>query len=108
MITLIAALSFIGFYALYTTSKKADIQRVLFVEFRLQNNPTVAKAIGLSINFVALIISMAYMGVASGTFLFFVILMTVGSLVVLIAPLRYVAYQTVSVLFLLALFIELI
>ena len=106
MMTLIIALSFLGFYSLYNGSQKADLRQSLLVEIWLQDKPVIAKAVGLSLNFVALITSMWAYGAGSGIFLFFVVLMTVGSLVVLIAPLKFVDYKMVAALFIFSLFIE--
>lgn len=108
MITLIIALSFLGFYSLYNGTQKVDLRRSLLIEIWLQDNPMAAKAVGLSLNFVALIASTLYYGAGSGIFLYFVVLMTVGSLVVLIAPLRFVDYKMVATVFIFSLFIEII
>lgn len=108
MVTFIVILSSLGFYMLYNTSKRADLSRSFFIELWVQDNPKAGKAMGLSLNFIALVISLFYFGIGSGIFLFFVILMTVASLVVLIAPLRYVNYRIVSFIFLMSFLIELI
>jgi hypothetical protein len=108
MVTLIVVISLLGFFLLYNTSKKADLSRSFFIELWVQDNPKAGKLMGLLLISIALLISLFYFGIGSGIFLFFIILMTVASLVVLIAPLRYINYRIVSLIFLLSFLIELI
>jgi hypothetical protein len=108
MVTLIVVLSLLGFYLLYNTSKKVQLSRTLFIERWAQDNSTAAKYSGLLLFIVGLVISMLSFGIGSGVFLFFVILMTVASLVVLLAPLKYMSYKSFSLLFVFSFAVELI
>lgn len=108
MNTLLVFITFIGFFLTYNTSKKAKLNRSFFLEKKAQDYPREAKIIGLGLMILVLIGSVFHWGVASGIFAFFVILMTVGSMVVLIPPLRYLGYRLVGVLFVVSFIIELI
>ncbi len=48
--------------------------------------------VGLALMFLSLGLSCFYWGIGAGTFTFFIILMTVASLVILLAPLRLLNY----------------
>lgn len=108
MTSLLCFISLLGFFLLYNTSKKADLSRSFFLERIAQENPKASKIIGLLLTATCLVGSMLYWGTGSGIFAFFVILMTVGSAVVLIAPLRYINYKMVSGLFLFFLVMEIL
>lgn len=106
MTTLLTFISLLGFFLLYNTSKKAGLSRSFFLEKMAQGNPEMSKIMGLLLLVVALVGSILFWGTGAGIFGFFVILMTVGSAIVLIAPLRYVSYKLVSGMFLFFLLIE--
>lgn len=108
MTTLIVLITFTGFYLFYNTSKKADLNRSDILEIWVQDHHQVSKYIGCLLFIVAVVLSILYFGVGSGIFSFFVILMTVGSLIVLLSPLQYVNYKTVSLVFLFSILLEII
>lgn len=108
MATLIVFIIFMGFFLLYNTSKKADLNRSFFLEKIAQDNPKPSKITGVLLMLIALAGSILHWGTGSGIFAFFVILMTVGSAVVLIAPLRYVNYKFISGMFLFFLMLEIL
>ena len=108
MTTHIVFLVFIAFFLLYNTSKKAELNRAFLVEKWAQDHITASKVVGLGLLLGALAMCVVYFGIGSGTFGFFVILMTVGSCVVLFAPLRYVKVWVLSSAFLLSFLFELI
>lgn len=89
MTTLSVTLSLIGFYMLYSGSKRAKL--VLQYDFQkwLTENPKIGKFAGLVLLFISLITSVLSLGIGSGIFSFLVILMTMASLIVLISPLRF-------------------
>lgn len=108
MISLLCFSAFLGFFLLYNTSKKAVLNRSIWLEKITQDNPKYSTVIGCLLNLAVLIGCIVYWGVGSGIFAFFVILMTAGSTVVLIAPLRYVNYKHVTGLCMFFLVIELL
>ena len=66
MVTFIVLLSLVGFYMLFNTSKRADLSRSIFLEVWVQDNPEAGKAMGLSLNCIALVISLFHFGIGSG------------------------------------------
>jgi hypothetical protein len=108
MTTLIVFISSLGFYLIYNTSQKADLNRSEILEKWAQEHPQASKYIGVFLFAISLILSMIHYGISSGIFSFFVILMTVASMIVLLAPLRYINYKLVSVVFLLSILLEII
>ena len=89
MVSLSVTLALIGFYMLYSTSKRAKL--ILQYDFQkwIIENQKNGKIIGLSLLIVSLLLSILSLGFGSGIFSFLVILMTMASLVVLISPLRF-------------------
>lgn len=108
MTTLLFFISLIGFFLLYNTSKKVKLKRSFLLEEIAQKNPKYSKITGMSLISLALIGSILYWGMGAGIFAFFVVLMTVGSAVVLMAPLKYLRHKLVAVLFVVSFIVELI
>lgn len=106
MTTLVTAIVFLGFYALYHTSKRAWLNRSLKVEAWMQANRKQSRWAGLMLLLAAIVLSVLHYGFGAGIFAFFVILMTVGSLIVILAPLRFVGYGALALVFVLALTFE--
>ncbi|KAB5488223.1 MULTISPECIES: hypothetical protein [Flagellimonas] len=88
MSTGITLLIFIGFYLLYGTSQKMAMTGSLGLEKWIGGHAKISKYSGSALLIVSLGLSCIYWGAASGTFTYFVILMTIASLVILLAPLR--------------------
>jgi hypothetical protein len=108
MLTLVITVTFIGFFILYNTSKKAVLTQTLLLEKYVQNNHLPGKFLGYTLLLIALIISIPLFGVGAGIFLYLTILMTVASIVILLAPLRYMTYKTLSAIFIISFIVELI
>nr|WKN34853.1 hypothetical protein K4G66_20985 [Tunicatimonas sp. TK19036] len=108
MITLSFFLTFLGFYMFYNTSQRAKLIRTNGLEIWVQDHHQPAKYAGGFLFLVALILCILQFGVGSGIFSFFVMLMTVGSLIILLSPLQYINYRTVSGVFLLSILLEII
>lgn len=108
MITLLFFLMLSGFFLFYNTSKRAVLNRSFLLENLAQDNPVISRAAGAFLLLAALAGSMLYWGFSAGIFAFLIVLMTVGSLVILLAPLRYLSYTWIAFFFLLSLTAELI
>ena len=106
MITLISSLSLLGFYMFYSTSKRAPLTHKFRFQKWLNNNVKISKYIATCIFLISLIFCIFFLGLGAGIFSFIVILMTVGSLVVLIMPLRFINLSTVLILTILSFGIE--
>lgn len=106
MVTFLALLIFSGFYTGYYTSAKAVLTGHSGLKNAIRENPFTAKRIALVLLLTAWIVSMLYSGIAVGTFQFFILLMTLASLIVLLAPLKMVTIRSASVTFVIGLLIE--
>tara|TARA_R110002124_G_scaffold287335_2_gene473203 strand:- start:14148 stop:14474 length:327 start_codon:yes stop_codon:yes gene_type:complete len=87
MITLSTLFTLAGFECFYQTSGKAVILRPAALEAWFISNVKLAKTLGPIFLVIGLICSILALGIGSGSFAFLCILMTIGSLVVLISPL---------------------
>ncbi len=99
MATGISLLTFIAFYLLYSTSKKMSVVRNLGFEQSTGEHKKTSKYVGLALMILSLGLSCFYWGLGSGTFTFFIILMTIASLVILLAPLRLLNYTFLALIF---------
>lgn len=86
MIVLISILIFLGFYAFYSTSKRAKLNNTK-VDIWLQNSPKVANAIGWGCIIGGFYVLIHHLGIGAGIFTAIIILMTVGSLIIVVSPL---------------------
>ncbi|WP_017731124.1 hypothetical protein [Nafulsella turpanensis] len=108
MLTAILFFSFLGFFLLYNTSKKAELSRSFFLEKWVEARPKTGKAVALLLLTAALAGSIYHWGTGGGFFSFLVILMTIASCTVLIAPLRYINYKGVAVILLVCMVAEIV
>lgn len=96
MITGISLILCIAFYLLYSTSKKMAGAGVLGFEKWADDHRTTCQYLGLALMILSLVLSCWIWGLGSGIFTYFVLLMTVASLIVLLAPLRLISYATLG------------
>lgn len=106
MATLISLLTFIAFYLLYGTSKKMVAVGELGIEKWTGENKKIAQIASMALMIFSLGLSCFYWGLGSGVFTFLILLMTVASLVILLAPLRLLNYRFLGVLFLCSILFE--
>ncbi|WP_421824329.1 hypothetical protein [Flagellimonas oceanensis] len=106
MATGISLLTFIAFYLLYSTSKKMSAMGNLGFEHSIAEHGKATKYLSSALMILSLGLSCFYWGLGSGTFTFFIILMTVASLVILLAPLRLLNYRFLGALFLCSILFE--
>ncbi|MCX2679547.1 hypothetical protein OOZ15_06285 [Galbibacter sp. EGI 63066] len=99
MISIITLLIFTGFYALYSTSKRAVLNKAP-LDLWLQQKGKFLKPIGIFLLCLAAVLIILDQGFASGLFFWFIILMTLGSLIVLLSPLKLFSYKTLLIVFL--------
>lgn len=85
-LSIVAFLVFSGFYSLHACSVRNSIHN------RESHRRIVAHAIGPGLLLIGLALAISMEGLASGIFTFFVILMTLGSLIVLLVPLDWIDY----------------
>ncbi|WP_200979009.1 DUF3325 family protein [Echinicola sp. 20G] len=108
MITLAALLTLAGFFCFYNTSKRQKLSQSLGVEVWLQQNPQKTKWLGGGLLLLALLFCYVEAGFGAGFFYFFILLMAAGSLVVILAPLKFVNYKTLTLAFVISFIFELI
>lgn len=90
MITIASLIVFLAFYTLYYTSKRAVLTYDLGFEKWMKDNPKPTKIIGLLLLASAYIMWLFTKSLGCGTLMFFIQLMTIGSLIVILSPLKKV------------------
>lgn len=106
MISIVSFLIFIGFYTLYYTSQKTYVSYDKGFEKWIKKNNTPSKYLGLALLLSAFIVLVFEKAIGSGTLLFFIQLMTIGSLIIIVSPLKIIKPAFVVLLFAAATFIE--
>jgi len=99
MITIASLIVFLAFYTLYYTSKRAVLTYDLGFEKWMKNNPKQTKITGLSLLLLAYAFWLFTQSLGCGTLMFFIQLMTVGSLIILLTPLKKVNRKALLLLF---------
>ena len=89
MITLASFLTILGFFMFYSTSKRAALQFKIPLQQWANQHPKPAKCLFFTLTLIAYFICVAVLGWGGGSFSFLVILMTAGSLIVLLSPLKF-------------------
>lgn len=107
MITLAALFVFLGFMLCYFTSEKAALPKMKFVG-KVKENMRFAKLTGVLLLLWAMVLAIVYSGLATGILTFFILLMTLGSLVVLCVPLRVINVKVIIPFFIIAAVLELL
>ncbi|WP_159021444.1 hypothetical protein [Formosa sp. L2A11] len=108
MITLSILLVILAFYLHYTTSKKMESQELLGFEHLLIQHKNLCKIISFIVLAISCILTIKVFGLGAGIFSFFIYLMTFGSLIVLLAPLKIFNYKSLSVFLVVCFVIEFI
>ncbi|RIV31498.1 hypothetical protein D2V08_13690 [Flagellimonas lutimaris] len=106
MVTGISLLTFIAFYLQYNTSKKMSAVGNLGFEKWIGAHKKTSQYASLALMVLSFGLSCFYWGIGSGTFTFFILLMTIASLVILLAPLRLLNYRFLGVPFLCSILFE--
>jgi hypothetical protein len=101
MITISSTILFFAFYTLYYTSKRVPLSYNLGFEKWMQNKPNPTKIIGLTLLLLAYFSWIYATALGAGTLLFFIELMTIGSLTVILKPLKTTPPETIIALFML-------
>lgn len=99
MITIAICVLFLAFYTLYYTSKRASLTYKFSFEKWMRNNPIATKIIGLCLLVAAYFLWIYSMGLGSGSLFFVVALMTIGSLIVILKPLKIIPLKNIVFLF---------
>ena len=108
MNTLLIFFCCIGFYAFYLTSDRIAIDRSTWVSSWVFSNKTTGKAIGFLLLLVSMRLAIEVYGLAAGLCVFFILLMTMASLIIVLKPLKIVGYKSIALLLLLSFLSELL
>lgn len=107
MITIASLIVFLAFYTLYYTSKRAVLSYDLGFEKWMQKNPKQTKITGLALLVTAYAIWLITQSFCCGTLMFFIQLMTVGSLIIILTPLKKVSTKILLAILIIAALLEL-
>ena len=99
MATAIFSIIFIGFHLWYTSSAQKDMAHPLRIEKWVVGHIGASRSASAAVLILALLLCGAHWGTGAGTLTFFVVLMTLGSLVVLLAPLGLLKFRTLVPVF---------
>jgi hypothetical protein len=108
MVTGISLLVFVAFYLLYSTSKKMTGSGVLGFEKWVADHRSAVQYSSLALLIISLGLSIWLWGFGAGVFTFFILLMTVASLIVLLAPLQLLSYKSLVMVLILFLICEIV
>ena len=106
MITTTIIVLFLSFYGFYHTSKKVKIQSIFGIENWIQKNVKLTKFLAFGLLILSLILFIIHFGVGVGTLLFFIALMTIGSLFTILYPLNLINYKSLLLLVVIMLSLE--
>ncbi len=106
MISIVSLTAFLAFYILYNTSKRAILTNDLQIESWIQEHPKPSRLLGLGILAIAYSILIAHKALGASTLIFLIQIMTIGSLVVILAPLKIINYKWILGMLFLAVFFE--
>ncbi|WP_371743299.1 DUF3325 family protein [Pseudozobellia sp. WGM2] len=90
MWSLLTILIFVGFFLNYVASMKMKLDSFIGLYKRVGQRRGSFKMVGLTFLILALAICINQLGYGSGVFIYFILLMTLGSLIVLLAPLKLI------------------
>lgn len=105
MMTVATFIIFTGFYVLYLSSEKIVVKSGAIRTIAVRNKKTASMVgcTGLALGFSAFCF---HLGTGAGILAGFIALMTVASLIIIIAPLRLVSTMHILALFVISLVIE--
>jgi len=106
MITIASLIVFLAFYTLYYTSKRAALSYDLGFERWMQKNPKQTKITGLILLLTAYIMWLFTQSLGCGTLMFFIQLMTIGSLIIILTPLKKVNSKVLLAILIIAALLE--
>ncbi len=99
---------FLAFYMLYNTSKKAIKSPCFGFEKWVEKNVIYSKLISASLLIMSCVLSCLSYGLGAGIFIFFIDLMTIGSLSVILIPIKVLKIKPIIIVFILSLCTELL
>ena len=107
MVSVTIFIVFISFYFFYNTSKKTVKHNYNKLENWIDENIQLTIIIATILLIISLILNIYVFGFGAGSLLFFILFMTIGSLIIILTPLKLTRYKSVLLLFLISLLFEL-
>ncbi|MGY5356145.1 hypothetical protein [Wenyingzhuangia sp. IMCC45467] len=107
MISLLLIIIFFTFYTFYATTERIKVSSSLGIEKKLQNHKIKAKTIGIVLFISSFILAIYKLGFAVGILFNVIGFMTLGGLIILLAPLQLINYKNICIISLIFLLIEL-
>lgn len=99
MITIASCILFLAFYALYYTSKRVPLSHGLGIEKWMRKNQNPTKILGITLLVTAYLLWISICSFGAGTLLFVIELMTIGSLIIILKPLKIIRGKALIFLF---------
>lgn len=106
MTTVLCSLFFLGFYILYSTSKKADLNLSSKIQAGLHRKPILSTSLGCLFLLIAFLILILIKGLAAGMLTGILLLMIAGGLIVILSPLKFITTPIIPVIFFFSLLLE--
>ncbi len=97
---------FLSFYLFYNTSKKVKYNSKK-TENWINENIQLTKIIAAILLIISIILNIYLFGFGAGSLLFIIVFMTIGSLIIILTPLKLIRYKSVLLLFITSLLFEL-
>ena len=107
MVSITIFIVFISFYFFYNTSKKTVKHNYKKLENWIDENIQLTKIIATILLIISLILNIYVFGFGAGSLLFFILFMTIGSLIITLTPLKLIRYKSALLLFIISLLFEL-
>lgn len=108
MYTIVIGFATVGFILNYLSSKRVILTSNTGLRAWAVANTSASRCLGLAALTLGLILHTMHLGLGSGVFSFLVILMTAGSLIVLLYPLNVFKFRALLLVFAISLSLELL
>lgn len=108
MISLNTYLTFLGFWCCYQTSSRVRLAAPNTLEQFIRSDARVGNIIGFGFLLIGLVGSVLAFGLGSGLFAFMVLLSSVASLVILLAPMGYISLRSASMVCTVSILLEML
>ncbi len=98
MISILLIIIFFTFYSLYATTNRVKVNSNLGIETYIQKHKKNTKAIGLLLFIISLVLAVYVLGLGVGLLFSVIAYMTLGGLVILLAPLQIINYKNIIII----------
>ncbi len=107
MVSIATFIVFISFYLFYNTSKKTLKYNFYKLDSCIDENILLTKIIATILLIISIVLNIYLYGFGAGSLLFFILFMTIGSLIIIATPLKLISYKSVLYIFMASLLSEL-